>query len=511
MPNQPLPLYTAEQVRNLDRTAIEDFGVDGFDLMKRAGRAAFRLARRRWPEARRLLVLCGGGNNGGDGYVVAGLAAQQGIACRCVAISDPSKLSGSAASAHHFAQESGAVITRFESADDNRLGVLLSDSDLVIDTLLGTGLSGDVRSPYADVIETLNASPVPVLAVDIPSGLCSGTGRVLGTAVRAAATITFIGRKAGLYTGKARDCTGPVLFDDLSVEPTVYDAEPSPVARLWSPATALAHLPRRHPTMHKGECGRVLVVGGDEGMGGAGILAAESALRCGSGLVFLATRRAHVPAALARRPEVQARGVEHGNDLDPLLARVDVVVVGPGLGRDAWGQQMLQRVADFSGPVVADADALVLMRDLGQPADAGRWVLTPHPGEAARLLGISVPEVEADRYQALARLVDQQGATLVLKGAGSLVGAPGSVPAVIEGGNAGMATAGMGDVLSGAIGALLGQGMEPFSAAVTGAAWHAAAADHAVQRNGVHGLLAGDLTQAFGAAADAACPEVGHD
>ncbi|MGM0450011.1 MAG: NAD(P)H-hydrate dehydratase [Pseudomonadota bacterium] len=511
MPDQPLPLYTAEQVRNLDRTAIEAFGVDGFDLMKRAGKAAFRLARRRWPEARQLLVLCGGGNNGGDGYVVAGLAAQQGIACRCVAVSDPSKLSGTAASAHAFARESGIEIISFDSLDDGQLGTLLTESDLVVDTLLGTGLSGEVRAPYAGVIEQLNASPVPVLAVDIPSGLCSGTGRVLGTAVRAAATITFIGRKAGLYTGRARDCTGPVSFDDLSVDPAVYDAEPVPTAWLWPPKAALARLPSRHPTTHKGECGRVLVVGGDEGMGGAGILSGEAALRCGAGLVFLATRGAHVPAALARRPEVQARAVEHGNDLDPLLEHVDVVVVGPGLGRGAWGQQMLQRVAGFPGPVVADADALSLMQELGLPADAGQWILTPHPGEAARLLGSGVPDVEADRYQALAALVAQKGATVILKGAGSLLGTPERAPAVIEGGNPGMATAGMGDVLSGAIGALLGQGMAPFDAAVTGCAWHAAAADHALERTGIHGLLAGDLAEAFGAAAGAVSPEAAHD
>lgn len=510
MSSQPLPLYTAEQVRNLDRIAIEEFGVDGFDLMKRAGKAAFRLARRRWPQARRLLVLCGGGNNGGDGYVVAGLAAQQGIACQCVAVSDPSKLSGTAASAHAFARENGVEVTPFEALGEGGVGPLLAESDLVVDTLLGTGLSGEVRAPYAGVIEQLNASPVPVLAVDIPSGLCSGTGRVLGVAVRAAATITFIGRKTGLYTGRARDGTGPVTFDDLAVDTAVYEAEPSPAAWLWSPEAALARLPRRHPTTHKGECGRVLVVGGDDGMGGAGILAGEAALRCGAGLVFLATRGAHVPAALARRPEIQARAVEHGNELEPLLERVDVVVVGPGLGRGAWGQQMLQRVAGFSGPVVADADALALMQQQGVPADAGQWILTPHPGEAARLLGSSVLEVEADRYQALATLIEQQGATVILKGAGSLVGASGRVPAVIEGGNPGMATAGMGDVLSGALGALLGQGLEPVDAAVAGAAWHAAAADHALAWTGPQGLLASDLTPAFAAAADAVSKEWPH-
>lgn len=491
---QPPPLYTAEQVRHLDQTAIESFAIDGFDLMKRAGKSAFRLARRHLPEARSVVVLCGGGNNGGDGYVVAGLARQRGWACRCIAVSDPDRLRGSARQAIEFARGEGVEVERHEALGAGELEQALGDTDLVVDTLLGTGLSGDVREPYAGVIAAINASGSPVLAVDIPSGLCSNTGRVLGDAVNADATLTFIGRKAGLYTGKARDCTGAVLFDDLSVDPGVYEAEPEPAARLWNRDVVRAALPGRRPTTHKGDCGRILVVGGDEGMGGAGILAAESALRSGAGLVFLATRAIHAPVAVARRPEIQVRAVEHGNQLDALLEKVDVVVLGPGLGRDAWGQQMFQRVWAFSGPVVADADALNLLSGAGDTRRPG-WVLTPHPGEAARMLGTTVAAIEADRYQALTDLAGHYQAAVVLKGAGSLVGATDCTPAVIEGGNPGMATAGMGDVLSGMIGALLGQGLDHFSAAAAGAGWHALAGDAAACHLGMTGVLAGDLCQ----------------
>ncbi|TDT43300.1 NAD(P)H-hydrate epimerase [Halospina denitrificans] len=489
---QAPPLYTAEQVRHLDQVAIESFGIDGFDLMKRAGKAAFRVARRHWPDARSMVVLCGGGNNGGDGYVVAGLAKQQGWDSRCIAVSDPEKLKGTARQALDFAGEAGVDVERYDALTPDSFNEALAGTELIVDTLLGTGLAGEVREPYASVIESVNHSGVPVLAVDIPSGLCSNTGRALGSTIIANATVTFIGRKAGLYTGKARDHTGPVIFDDLAVDPAVYDAEPEPAARLWSREVIRAALPGRRPTTHKGDCGRVLVVGGEQGMGGAGIMAAEAALRAGAGLVFLATRDAHVPVALARRPEVQARSVEHGNELDALLEKVDVVVLGPGLGRDAWGQQMFQRVCSFEGPVVVDADALNLLAEAGEKKHPN-WVLTPHPGEAGRLLGTTVPEIESDRYQALKNLVDQHGAAVVLKGAGSLVGAPGQVPALIDAGNPGMATAGMGDVLSGVIGALLGQGLDGFSAAAAGAGWHALAGDEAARHVGMTGLLASDL------------------
>lgn len=497
---QAPPLYTAEQVRHLDQVAIESFGIDGFDLMKRAGKAAFRVARRHWPGVRSMVVLCGGGNNGGDGYVVAGLAKQQGWDCRCIAVSDPDRLKGTARNALEFAGEAGVEVERFESLSGPGLDEALGSTELVVDTLLGTGLAGEVRAPYSGVIDSVNASDVPVLAVDIPSGLCSNTGRALGSTIVADATVTFIGRKAGLYTGRARDYTGPVIFDDLAVDPAVYDAEPEPAARLWTPQVIRSALPGRRPTTHKGDCGRVLVVGGEQGMGGAGILAAESALRAGAGLVFLATRELNVPAALARRPEVQARSVEHGNELDALLGKVDVVVLGPGLGRDAWGQQMFQRVCGFEGPVVADADALNLLVEAAEKRRP-EWVLTPHPGEAARLLGTTVPEIESDRYQAMRELVSQHGTAVVLKGAGTLVGAPGQVPALIAAGNPGMATAGMGDVLSGVIGALLGQELDGFTAAAAGAGWHALAADEAARHVGMTGLLAGDLCEYFFAAA----------
>ena len=494
-------LYNAGQVRNLDRTAIEEFGVEGFELMRRAGRAAFRQLRRHWDQVRHITVLCGGGNNGGDGYVIAALAVQQGLSVRCIAVTDPARLRGTALRAYEYAGEQGVVVESSEVLGETGFEEALRGTDLVVDSLLGTGLSGDVRAPFDAIIHQLNASEVPVLAIDIPSGLCSDTGRVLGCAVEAVVTVTFIARKAGLYTGKARDHTGQVVFDDLAVDPGVYEAEPEPVAHYHDWPAASRWLPRRRPTTHKGECGRILVVGGDQGMGGAGLLASEAALRTGAGLVFWATRQMHLGAAIARCPEVQARAVEHGNELDALLEAVDVVVLGPGLGRSAWGQQMFQRVLAFSGPVVADADALNLIAASPDGLSGhDNWILTPHPGEAARLLGGSTADIEADRYSAVRSLSGRYGNTCVLKGAGTLVASAGSATAVVAGGNCGMASAGMGDVLSGVLGALLGQKLTPHQAAITGCALHARAGDIAVRRHGAMGMLAQDVIAALGVA-----------
>jgi len=496
-------LYTAEQVRLLDRAAIES-GIDGFDLMRRAGRAAFRRLRRNWPAANHLVILCGGGNNGGDGYVIAGLGLQQGLQVSCIAVSDPKKLSGEARQAERWAREQGVTPDLLSDIAGGDISELLASADVVVDSLLGTGLSGDVRDPYRAVITQLNASGRPVFAVDCPSGLCSDTGRVLGIAVVANLTATFIGRKAGLYTGRARHYTGAVHFDDLGVPEDIYQVLDGPRGHLVTWDQARKALPPVSPCAHKGHMGRVLVVGGDTGMGGAGILAAEAALRCGSGLVYLATRAEHVPPALARRPEIQVRAVASGHDLAPLLSSVDVVIIGPGLGQGPWGQQMLQLVLGWDGPVVVDADALNLLASadygVAHRALPGNWIATPHPGEAARLLGVDATEIERDRYAAMTKLQGHASCTWVLKGAGTLVAEAGKEPAVIAGGNAGMASGGMGDVLSGVIGSLLGQGMTPLGAAVVGASLHGAAADTAVITRGLRGLLAADVCEALPAA-----------
>lgn len=475
-------LYTAQQTRDLDRCAIEEHGLPGLTLMSRAARATYEELQRRWPDPARVTVLCGTGNNGGDGYLIADLAHKAGIPTVVLQVGDNTRISGDAAVARQQALGNGVPEEAFSESALLSVGV-------IVDAMLGTGLGGDVRANYAAAIDAVNASTAPVLAVDTPSGLCADTGRVLGRAVRADCSVSFIGRKRGLYTAEGPDHCGERCFADLGVPPEVYAQIPAGVERVRL-HNALAQLPARPASAHKGMYGAVLVVGGDAGMGGAGVMAAEAALRCGAGLVSLATRTDHVAAALARRPEVMVHAVANRHQLEPLLAAATVVAVGPGLGQRPWGQQLLQRVLESECPLLLDADALNLLAQWQLPA-RDNWILTPHPGEAARLLGCSSAEVQADRFAAVSALQQRYGGVVLLKGCGTLI-ADGESLWLTDDGNPGMASGGMGDVLSGVIAGLWAQGMLPATATVLGACAHGAAADSAAGA-GMRGLAATDL------------------
>ena len=478
-------LYTAAQSRKLDSIAIEEFGVPGIRLMHRAGRAAFDLLAATWPENPPLAIFCGTGNNGGDGYIVATLARNRGIPARVYQLGDPGKIGGDALRAREAALAAGVQVSSYPCSVD-------FDSVVIVDAMLGTGLTGEVRGDYVTAIEAINDSGRPVLAIDIPSGLCSDTGRRLGTAVLADATVTFIGMKQGLLTGAAPDYCGELRFADLEIPPAVYDRVPAASYRL-DLDKELSRLPAVAATAHKGVFGHALVVGGDVGMAGAAIMAAEAAARSGAGLVSAATRSANLAGFNARRPEVMAHGVEARGELEALLARATAVAVGPGLGQGAWGEQLLQRVAETELPLVLDADALNLVAAglaLEDPS-RGRWILTPHPGEAARLLDTDTAAVQADRFAAVREMQSRYGGVVVLKGAGTLVADSKSI-ALCPYGNPGMASGGMGDVLSGILAALLAQGLSLRDAACLGVCLHGAAADRAAA-DGLRGLLATDL------------------
>jgi len=487
-------LYTAAQTRELDRTAIEDFDIPGIRLMSRAGRAAFELIQAQWPERPPLVIFCGTGNNGGDGYIVARLAHERGTPTVIYQLGDSAKIRGDAARARTAALESGVEVRAFSDRAPPDTGAL--ESAVVVDAMLGTGLAGDVRGDYAAAIELINACGQPVLAIDIPSGLCSDSGRRLGVAVEAECTVTFIGVKRGLLTGDAPDYCGELHFADLEVPDAVYAQVPFQAERMVL-EDLLTCLPAITANSHKGRFGHALVVGGDLGMGGAALLASEAAARCGAGLVSAATRPANVPAFNARRPEIMAHGVESRAELDALLPRASAAAVGPGLGQDAWGEQLLHLVSGSALPLVVDADALNLLATNPGLAGArdGHWILTPHPGEAARLLGVDTAAIQADRFAAAARLQERYGGVVVLKGAGTII-SDGEHFAVCPYGNPGMASGGMGDVLSGVLVALLAQGLCPWDAARLGVCLHSAAADIAAEE-GQRGLLATDLMPAL--------------
>ena len=479
-PELPDALYSAAQVRDLDARLIAA-GTPGFELMQRAAHATWRAIRRRWPEASELTVLAGHGNNAGDGYLVASLAHKTGWQVRVLAVGDPAALQGDAALA--YAAASGVNIQPW--ANQAMAGI-------VVDALLGTGLQGDVRDPYRSAIEAINASGLPVAAVDIPSGLCADTGHCLGVAVRADLTVTFIGLKMGMLTGDAPDLIGQLIFDDLQADKAIVAQAPVTAKRLDK--TSLPFLAPRPRTAHKGMYGRVLIIGGDHGFGGAALLSAESALRSGAGMVTLATRTEHVPAALTRMPEIMSAGIHSANQLMTLIEAASVLVVGPGLGQDSWGRSLLSAAANADRPQVWDADALNQLAT-GQVVLPKNSVITPHPGEAARLLGISTQEVQNDRAAAAHALARKFNAVCVLKGSGSLIADVDGRLALCDRGHPSMATAGLGDVLAGLTGALMAQHMSAFDAACL-AVWLHASAGQKIGASG-RGMAASDIIPAI--------------
>lgn len=496
----PNALYRAEQVRELDRIAIEELGIPGARLMERAGFVTFRAMRRQWPDARRIRILCGGGNNGGDGFVIARYAKRAGLDVGVFPIGDPARLGGDARGAFEAMLGAGLAPTRFEAdTPDVALKDALGDADIVVDALFGTGLDREVTGRWAGAIAAIDASPGAKVAVDIPSGLHADTGRVLGCAVRADLTVTFIGLKQGMLTGEGRERCGRLLFDDLAVPEAVYGRfEPSAWRIDYDMARQSLLVPRAR-TAHKGDFGHVLVVGGETGFVGAARMAGEAAARTGAGLVSIATRGAHAAIIAASRPELMCHGVESAADLEALLPRATVLAVGPGLGRSPWGRTLLEAALKTNLPMVVDADGLNLLATLpGHGADGRRggpsgWVLTPHPGEAGRLLDCTTAQVQNDRFHAVRALVVRFGGTAVLKGSGTLILDESGDPCVASEGNPGMATGGMGDVLTGVIAGLMAQGMTTGQAARLGVCLHGRAADLAAADGGERGVLAGDL------------------
>jgi len=481
----PSALYTATQVRELDRQAIERFGIPAPELMARAGAAAFALLRERWPNVRRVCVLAGTGNNGGDGFVLARLAREAGLDAVVLQLGEREAISETAR-VHAAAWEAaGGEWRRFER--------IPNDCELIVDAMLGTGLQRDLGGVFKLAVEAANAHRAPVFAIDIPTGLDADRGTMMGTAIRAELTVSFIGLKRGMFTADAVDCCGEIRFDALEVPAAIYASQILSARRVQWAQQSTRIAPRRR-SAHKGHFGHVLVVGGDHGFGGAPLLAGRAAARAGAGLVTLATRKRHVPGVLAASPELMVHAVGKHAELDPLLQGCNVVLAGPGLGRSAWGRRLFEQVLSLQRPLLLDADALNLLSEhSGLSRDD--WVLTPHPGEAARLLQNCVAEIHADRFAAAEALQRRYGGGVVLKGAGTLVLGSGSRPvAVCSDGNPGMASGGMGDVLAGVIASLIAQGWTPEEAAELGVCLHAAAGDAAASLDGERGLLAGDLT-----------------
>ncbi len=475
-------LYGVEQTRAIDREAQRALHLSEFGLLRRAGAAAWRELLNRWPAAQRIGVACGPGLNGGDGYALARLAVGSGRAAVALRLPGGEPRAGTAREAQAQWTADGGVTQVFDGS--------LPSVDLWIDALFGIGFSRAPDGAARELIDAINASGRDVFALDVPSGVDAETGNVPGVAIKATRTISFIVDKRGMHTGKALDHVGVLHVDGLGVPRSVLENH-EPKTRLLRPAMLPGLLPRRLLDSNKGDFGHVLCVGGDHGTAGAIALTSEAALRCGAGLASVATRAEHVPILLGRRPELMARGVSDAPELEAMIARASVLAVGPGLGQGEWGRSLLAAALASGKPLVLDADALNLIAQA--PRVLPDAVITPHPGEAGRLLSLGVRAVQANRFAAAQRIADRYGCCVVLKGAGTIVAAPGVAPAVIGAGNPGMASAGMGDVLTGVIAAFRAQGLPAFDAAACGVLLHAAAGDAGASERGQRGLLASDL------------------
>ena len=476
--------------RQIDDAVRRGLPISGFDLMQRAARAALTVIMAEYPHARHLLIVCGKGNNGGDGYLIGALAKEHGLDASIIALASPDELQDDAARAYRAADDANvAVSSTFAELND--------DVDVVVDAMLGTGFSGEPRPVFAEVITALNELDRPVVAVDIPSGVNASSGDARH-AVQAEHTVTFITQKIGMATGPGKTFAGKVHFCDLGVPEQLY---PPPLAYpcLWYKDA----LSDPAATAYKHQQGHVLIAGGDLGMPGAVTMAAEAALRVGAGMVTVATRAEHAQALLARVPEAMTIDPDVA-DFAEGLTRFDLIVLGPGLGRQAWGEALYTAVAGSSVPVVLDADGLFWLaqkRDEGW--SGGALSMTPHSAEAARLLDCSVAELEADRIAAAEALAKRFGARVNLKGPGSVLQLVTRCEICMHG-NPGMATAGMGDVLSGIAGGIMAAAYRQqmsdekqddlFSAAV---ALHSYAADRAAHEVGLRSLIATDVIRAL--------------
>lgn len=477
-----VPVYQTEQIREFERLAAERFGITGHILMARAAKAALDFMLRKWPHVKRIALFCGAGNNGGDGYALAELAYERGLQAMVFQVGDHDHLKNEARTAYEQCKKAHVPIQKFHDKVD------LQHPDLIVDAICGIGIRDTLREEMVTALDAMRWTQAPVFAMDVPTGIDADTGLVLGAAIKAAATITFIGLKLGLLTGGGISYTGELVLNNLQLPPDLFSYV-EPVAEKLQLHSFQNYLKPRLRDWHKGLSGHVLVIGGVSGFEGAVRMAGMAALRVGAGLASIATE-IHSTHGMAEWPELMCHGVDSIEELTPLLKKADVIIIGPGLGQSAWAKSMWDTAIQQDAWLVVDADGLNLLAQTPQIRD--NWILTPHPGEAARLLGETSQIVQLDRLEAAKELARRYGGTVVLKGAGTIVVSPNMLPGVCDKGNPGMATAGMGDILSGVIGGLLAQGIPPGEAARLGVLLHAAAGDMAA-KDGERGMIATDL------------------
>lgn len=481
-PSLDARLFQVIDIKQIAQRAIKEQSLTTTILMGRAAQAAFDSIAHYYPKSENFAVFCGAGSNGADGLYFAAIAALAGKSVRCFCTANIENLNEKQQKADAMAKEAGVS---FISASQ----VITEDTDIIIDALMGLGCQGELSEDMQAIVELINNADLPVVSLDIPTGLNANTGAAAESSVIADLTISFIAPKIGCYMFRGPRLCGKLITHHLGIELHIIE-EQDPVATLLSEKFIRQCLPKRKKEAHKGDYGHVLVIGGDYGMGGAVRMAAEAAMRTGAGSVTVATRPEHLNVVSGARPEIMCYEVRSGEDLEPLIAKSKVIVLGPGLGRTDWAKSLFDTVVQSDVPKILDADALRLLSD--NPLKRDDWILTPHPGEAADLIRHSCPDIQGHRLESVREIQMLYGGVAILKGHGTLVN-DGKGVRLCHAGNPGMATAGMGDILSGVLGGLVAQGLTLPQSAGVGVLVHARSADMAVQEMGERGLLATDL------------------
>lgn len=476
-------LYLRKQVYQLDRLAMDLDGQPSEQLMLKAASAVWKNIQLRWPDIRHIVVFAGPGNNGGDAFALACLAQQSAVDVDLISLGDLSSQSEASAFYRTQWENDGGVITPWTGR--------CPDCDLIVDGLLGIGLNKMLDEQWQALVRIINSQPVIRVCIDIPSGLDADTGNPLPCAVQADLTVTFIGRKVGCFIAYGPDYCGELLFDDLGLSQSSL-RRIQPVCRSLDRQQAVLP-PLRKNNSHKNQFGHVLIIGGDRGMSGAVRLAGMAALRSGAGLVSLCVHPDNYAVAAGQHAELM---VSDWRDLNRLVDMASVIVVGPGLGQSGQAEKLLQTLSHAEKPMVVDADALRV--SFLASIRSKTVVLTPHPGEAARLLDTAISHIQRDRLDALKRLNDQWPYVAVLKGAGTMIAQHNEPLTLCCHGHAGMATAGMGDVLAGLTGGYLAQGLSALQAAQAAVLVHALAAEQYAQTQDDCSLISSDVIDGIG-------------
>lgn len=488
-----VPLFSAAQIRQIELDYANHSQIKTYQLMQAAGAAVYQAIKQYWPNRKNMLILAGKGNNAGDGFVLAQLAAKDGFKVTLCHLAMPEQLKGDALIAYENINFTSITLIDWQS-------LKLDNYDLIVDAMLGTGIQGELKALYLQVVQAVNNYQSAKLAIDIPSGVNADTGYASTNSFKADVTVTFIGHKRGLYTGNAANYRGEVKLFNLGVENYLsHAAQTHCHAHNWQ---SVKHwLKPRSMDAHKGNFGHCHIIGGASGMSGAVILAASAAARSGCGWVS-ASMQQNASILLSHQPEIMAKNIDATavNQRLQQLNKVNCLILGPGMDNKAWSDEIMRQLISRQSQQqnqknlakVWDAGALNWLAE--NPNFDEQRILTPHPGEAARLLAISVDQVNQDRFAASLAISRKYSGICVLKGSGTIISNAAGEQIVCAVGNPGMASAGMGDLLAGIIGALVAQGFNLMDASVLGVCIHGEAAERAAtQDNHYRGLLASDL------------------